>query len=381
MLKSPMDYFAAQDFSTKPADNASLDENEVLFMQKYMGLDDTAVPKHVSTGAEGAVHNGGAISVANAPAEPVKVDESEIPLLPLAQTPIADPEGKVAKPEVKEAKPVEAAFINAEAPLFDSIEPEDVTVVTVHEKAAQQTLVADTATLDKGAEKSPEQQPMQPLDTDLAKETPVSAPLHEATPVEAVHDAAADEEVAPFAGAVDARPHSQNANEGDQHEKAKTLHDKELALQNQEQIQLVGFYVAGQLYTVPIDLVNEVIRRLPTSRLPAAPSMFIKGVINLRECIIPLVKLHALLNVSKKKLENPRFTIVTGGEFSLGLLVDKIHTMYTARQEDIRWNIETSVGLDREYFVGLFLNEGQIIPIISVKQIGEKLLENMTLEM
>lgn len=55
--------------------------------------------------------------------------------------------------------------------------------------------------------------------------------------------------------------------------------------------QIVVFALGAERYGVPISAVYEIIRRQPITAVPQAPE-FVRGVINLRGRIIPVVDLR-----------------------------------------------------------------------------------------
>ena len=69
-------------------------------------------------------------------------------------------------------------------------------------------------------------------------------------------------------------------------------------LAEMEQLQMVSFYVRGQIYLLPVVVIVEVLRYMPLTRLPMAPR-FMAGVINLRGKVTPLLHLDALLTTER----------------------------------------------------------------------------------
>lgn len=68
----------------------------------------------------------------------------------------------------------------------------------------------------------------------------------------------------------------------------------EATLREEPQVQLVGFNMDSQLFTIPTMLVQEVIRTMEPSRLPMTPS-YVSGIINLRGRVTPMIRLRDLL--------------------------------------------------------------------------------------
>jgi purine-binding chemotaxis protein CheW len=86
---------------------------------------------------------------------------------------------------------------------------------------------------------------------------------------------------------------------------------------------LATFFLAGEEYGVDVKLVQEIIRVSEITQVPRAPD-FIKGVINLRGRIIPVVDLKRKLNLGEVdgKARTSRIVVVKVRERLVGLLVD-----------------------------------------------------------
>lgn len=146
-------------------------------------------------------------------------------------------------------------------------------------------------------------------------------------------------------------------------------------LRNAPELQLVSFYVGSQEFTVPIMTVQEVLRYMPPTRLPAAPS-FIAGVVNLRGRVTPLVRLRDLLGIPSSKENQDQFIVVCRRHgLQIGLMIEAVHTMYRATQDMIDWAIESHLGVNVDFISGLMKSGDELIGIISVDHIVDSVLQ------
>jgi purine-binding chemotaxis protein CheW len=138
----------------------------------------------------------------------------------------------------------------------------------------------------------------------------------------------------------------------------------------------VGFTAAGQEFTVPIAAVQEVIRFVEPTRLPAAP-FFLAGIVNLRGRVTPLIRLHALLGVPARDEEHGFIVVCRRKGLQLGLLIETVKTMYRVGQKDVDWGVEAHLGANVDYVAGLMKKEatGKLVGIISVDRIVDKVLK------
>lgn len=142
------------------------------------------------------------------------------------------------------------------------------------------------------------------------------------------------------------------------------------------ELQLVGFLLGDQLYAIPTIVVQEVIRKMPTFRLPVA-SAVVSGVIRLRGDVTPLVRLRNLLKIRTSKYsECDMFTIVCRFQkLQVGMQIDAIQSMYRVYHEDIQWNVDSLLGIAAEYVIGLFKLHEKIVPILSIERIVEEVFQ------
>ena len=149
----------------------------------------------------------------------------------------------------------------------------------------------------------------------------------------------------------------------------------EAALAEARELKLVGFTVAGQELAVPIAQVQEVLRAMPLTRLPAAPA-HIAGVTNLRGRVAPMVDLARIMDLCGDCAQQ-RFVIVCRCRGMLvGLLVEAISTMHQASGDDVEWGVEARVGVASDMVLGLLKVGERLVKILSVDSLFQKVLKS-----
>lgn len=142
-------------------------------------------------------------------------------------------------------------------------------------------------------------------------------------------------------------------------------------IKRSEDLLLVAFHLGSQEFVVPTLAVQEVIRYVSPTKLPASQG-FVAGVINLRGKITPLIRLRDLLDIPAQGGEVDAFTIICRRQgLQLGLMIEKVHTMYRVHQRDIDWAVEAHLGSGTEYIAGLLKMRESLIGIVSVDKIVE----------
>ncbi len=88
--------------------------------------------------------------------------------------------------------------------------------------------------------------------------------------------------------------------------------------------QLISFAIGDEDYGVDIQTVKEVIRHREITRLPKAPA-FVKGVINLRGDVIPIMDLRERFNMEQQEYTSmTRVIVVEVDGRSIGMVVDSV---------------------------------------------------------
>lgn len=149
----------------------------------------------------------------------------------------------------------------------------------------------------------------------------------------------------------------------------------DVIIRQEAELQMVAFFLGEQEYTVPSVAVQEVIRFQTPTRLPAAPA-YLAGIINLRGRVTPLVRLRDLLEVQATGADDDRFIVVCRRHgLQVGLMIERVHTMYRVSQNDIDWAVESHLGINVDFVSGLLKAGERLVGIISVDRIVESVLK------
>jgi chemotaxis signal transduction protein/chemotaxis regulatin CheY-phosphate phosphatase CheZ len=87
--------------------------------------------------------------------------------------------------------------------------------------------------------------------------------------------------------------------------------------------QHIGFKLSENEYTIPILKVREIINTPTITGLPQSPA-YMRGVINLRGRIIPIVDLRKLVSIGETDIQSSKVIVVSSGQVTFGILVDSI---------------------------------------------------------
>ncbi|MEW6264899.1 MAG: chemotaxis protein CheW [Thermodesulfobacteriota bacterium] len=117
------------------------------------------------------------------------------------------------------------------------------------------------------------------------------------------------------------------------------------------------FSLAHEEYGIGILKVREIIGMMPITSVPQTPS-FVKGVINLRGKVIPIVDLRLKFGMSESEYSERTSIIVvevTGasGHVQIGIVVDSVSEVVNIRAEDIEDTPTFGTRLDTSYILGM----------------------------
>ena len=161
----------------------------------------------------------------------------------------------------------------------------------------------------------------------------------------------------------------------DQHREMAAEEPLESMLRKSEELLMVGFFIGGQEFTIPTVAVQEVIRAMPLAKLPAAPEL-VAGVINLRGKVTPLIHLREVLEVPSPREQEDKFIIVCRRQgIQIGMIIERVHTMYRVPQSDIDWSVESHIGANVDYISGLLKLQDKLIGIVSVDNVIASILK------
>jgi purine-binding chemotaxis protein CheW len=132
-------------------------------------------------------------------------------------------------------------------------------------------------------------------------------------------------------------------------------------------IKIVAFKMGEEEYGLEIDYVQSIERMQPITRVPNAPS-FVKGLINLRGNVVPIIDLRAKLDLEKKQYtHNTRIIITRYAEIELGLIVDQTSDVLDVPQEAIEFPSTSS--FDSEHFSGIAKINKRLIILLKLPEL------------
>lgn len=134
--------------------------------------------------------------------------------------------------------------------------------------------------------------------------------------------------------------------------------------------QYLTFVLAGEEYAVDILRVQEIRGWSPVTRIPNTPA-YMKGVLNLRGAIIPVVDLRERFGLPNRAYDATTVVVVlwvNGADHQrcMGVVVDAVADTCHISSEQIRPAPLMDGGIPQEYLDGLATQEDKMIIMLDI---------------
>ena len=137
--------------------------------------------------------------------------------------------------------------------------------------------------------------------------------------------------------------------------------------------QYLTFLLDGELFAVDISKIREVLEFTSVTKVPRTPP-FMRGVINLRGSVVPVIDMRAKFHMSKtEKTVNTCIIILEivleDGITVMGALADSVQEVMELNSEQIEPPPKIGTHLHSDFLVGIGKHEGKFIMILDIDKI------------
>ncbi|MGB9813171.1 MAG: chemotaxis protein CheW [Thermovenabulum sp.] len=133
--------------------------------------------------------------------------------------------------------------------------------------------------------------------------------------------------------------------------------------------QYVIFRLGDEEYGINILQVKTIEKVLPITRIPRAP-YYVKGVINLRGEIIPVIDLKKKFNLPERELTpDARIIIVSVSDVTIGMIVDSATEVIQLPQEAVEPANSVNVGINSDFIEGVGKLEDRLLIILNLEKL------------
>lgn len=133
--------------------------------------------------------------------------------------------------------------------------------------------------------------------------------------------------------------------------------------------QFVTFALGDEQYGVEILKVHEIIGYPGFTKVPNVPG-FVKGVINLRGNVVPVVDLRLKFNMDEKVQDS--FTVILILEVSqriIGVLVDSVSDVISLSEQEVQETPDFSSGVKVDFIEGMGRKDDKLIILLNIDKV------------
>ena len=149
--------------------------------------------------------------------------------------------------------------------------------------------------------------------------------------------------------------------------------DKTLSTITDREGKYLTFMLASEDYGIGILKIKEIIGMMPITSVPQTPS-FVKGVVNLRGKVIPVVDLRLKFGMSAIDYTERTCIIVVeisgqAGAIKIGVVVDAVSEVLNIKGEDIENTPAFGTSVNIDYILGMAKMGGSVKILLDIDKV------------
>ncbi len=134
-------------------------------------------------------------------------------------------------------------------------------------------------------------------------------------------------------------------------------------------LQLVTFSLGGEEFALEILKVQEINRMVDITQVPKTPD-FVKGVINLRGKVVPVIDLRKRLGLSEtEKTTQSRIMVVEVAGNTVGLIVDSVSEVLRLPAQTVEPAPPFVSSVETEYIMGVGKVGERLVILLDINKV------------
>jgi len=126
------------------------------------------------------------------------------------------------------------------------------------------------------------------------------------------------------------------------------------------------FFLDGEEYGIVILKVHEIIGMMPITSVPKTPP-FIRGVINLRGKVIPIIDLRLKFDMpSRAQTAETCIIVVQLRGIEMGVIVDRVSEVINIAEADIEDPPSFGTSVSTDYILGIGKSQGKVKILLDI---------------
>ena len=133
--------------------------------------------------------------------------------------------------------------------------------------------------------------------------------------------------------------------------------------------EFLAFTLGQEEYGIDIQKVSEIRSYETPTRIANAPE-FVKGVVNLRGIIVPIVDMRIKFNLGTPSYDQFTVVIILNiGHRVVGMVVDRVSDVTTLTHEQIKPAPEIGSAINTDHIVGLGTIEDRMLILVDIDKL------------
>lgn len=133
------------------------------------------------------------------------------------------------------------------------------------------------------------------------------------------------------------------------------------------------FALEDERYGAPLEYIQEIVGIMDATRVPKMPA-FIKGVVNLRGKIIPVMDLRRKFDMEEREYDKRTCIVITEvmlfeSKTTMGIIVDEVLEVITVNEEDIYTVPKYGVEEDEKVISGMIRAKDKVIVLLQIDKV------------
>lgn len=155
-------------------------------------------------------------------------------------------------------------------------------------------------------------------------------------------------------------------------QETKTI-DQAVRAMTEKEGKYLTFTLCQEDYGIGILKIKEIIGMMPITSVPRTPE-FVKGVINLRGKVIPVIDLRLRFGLEATEYTERTCIIVVeiegqAGTIQMGIVVDSVSEVLNIKGEDIEETPAFGTKLRTDYILGMAKMEGGVKILLDIDRV------------
>lgn len=139
----------------------------------------------------------------------------------------------------------------------------------------------------------------------------------------------------------------------------------------QTDMKVIIFELMDMEYAIEVEVVQSIERVISITRVPKMPS-YVKGVINLRGVVTPIVDLRERFGLEPKEIsDSTRIIIVSLADYDVGLIVDGANDVLDLPLEVIEPQPEVVGAVESDFISGVAKIENRLFIMLELEKVLE----------